>query len=450
MRSFVKSVLNLRFKLLPDRWLHSPTALADYRLLSRSQWWSADEIAAFQLQRIQALVAHAYENSPFHRRRFEQIGLQPGDVRSLDDFRKIPYMTKTDVRGSLEDMKATNFEQLQPILTHTGGTTGAPLSLYRSQATADMRQAVEWRTYDLAGYSFRDLKIYAYGGMGADDQTEPWYEDHRNHVVAINTIRANRERIELFCKLFREKQPRLLTGNIEFYRIMGKYLEAKGVDDIRAEAMFSQGESLTESDREKMYRWFGCPVFDYYGMRENAVSASECHAGSMHVNSEFVHMEFEIDGHPAAAGEQADIIGTSLVNYAMPLIRYKTDDSGVRLGGGCDCGRHLPTMAITGGRGRDFIATRSEMIYINHHATYLLGLSDGVEAIQFYQPSIDRLIIRVQANERYRASDGDRLVVTVRDLIREPIQIAVELVEAIPRTRLGKYRFVVSEVDPVL
>ena len=90
------------------------------------------------------------------------------------------------------------------------------------------------------------------------------------------------------------------------------------------------------------------------------------------------------------------------------------------------------------------------MIYINHHATYLLGLSDGVEAIQFYQPSIDRLIIRIQANDRYRVSDGDRLVVTVRDLIREPIQIAVELVEAIPRTRLGKYRFVVSEVDPVL
>jgi len=450
MKETLKRISHLRFALLPQRMVFPRPLLTYHRQLQASQWWSRDQLLDFQWHKVTELLHLAHRHSPFWRTRFAELGLEPGDIKDFDAYRTIPPITKNDVRDHLEEMKVDHLDQLRPILTHTGGTTGAPLRLYRTQATAAMRQAVEWRTYEMAGYHYRDLKIYATSGSGLAESRETWYEDPRYRIIAVNTLRADVDCMHFFCDLVRKRKPVLFTGNVEFYRVLGKFLERRGIDDIRVRAIFSQGESLTQADRDNLHQWFGARVFDYYGMRENAVSASECDEGAMHINSEFAYMEFENDGRPAEPDTQAEIIGTSLVNHAIPLIRYRTGDYGQHHLYDCPCGRHLPVMSITGGRARDFITTRSKLIYICHQVAYLLEISREVEAIQFYQPNLDELTIRLQTSDTFDPSDAEKLVNATRKIVEDELAVSVERVATIPRTRLGKYRYVISEVDPVL
>ena len=450
MRTLAKKIANSRFAVLPERFIFRPAVLATYRHLLQSQWWPRERIQAYQLEKIRRLVAHAYEKSPFYRNRFDSIGLEPGDIRSFEDFRQIPPLTKQEIREHLGDLQASDLETRRPILTHTGGTTGAPLKLYRCRATADVREAVEWRTYQWAGFHFRDPKLNAFAGRALDDSGEPWYEDPKLRTTSVRINDTDQATFELFARLYRARKPRLLIGILEFYRLLGRWLEEQGIDDIKVAAMFSQGESITETDRENIQRWFGCRIYDYYGMRENAVSAGDCTGGSMHINSEFVYMEFETDGRPAKSGEQAEIIGTSLTNYAVPLIRYRTEDIGEWLDHACPCGRHLPVMKIVGGRARDFVMTPNRAVYICHHVSNLIALAPGIEAIQFYQPDQQRLIVRVQAETPLREDNLRTISEATAAIVHGELRITVEQVETIRRTARGKYRFVISDIDQSL
>lgn len=450
MKALVKNIANLRFRVLPESMIHGAGVVNNYRFLLESQYWSADQLAAYQLRTLRALIVHAYDNSPFYKQRFQQIGLEPGDIRSFDDFRKIPYLTKDDIRNSLDRLKVRDFEKYNPILTRTGGTTGAPITIYRSENTADMRLAVEWRNYRWGGQDYRQRKMSLFPGTSRDIGKEPFFEDPKHRSMTVKTFQADAERMELFRNLYHQYRPSFLMGIVEFYRVLGKYLERRNKLDVKAKALFVQGESVTEEDRRNFERWFGVKIYDFYGMRENVVSATECEENTMHINQEFVYQEFETNGSPAKPGELAHIIGTSMLNYAVPLIRYYTGDMGSLEMATCPCGRQHQTMKIIGGRTRDFISTRSRLIYICHHTTYLLNLSNGIDEIQFYQPDLNNIEIRIVRNDQYQHADAHRLRDAVAKLTNGELNISTKFVPSIPRTRVGKYRFVISEIEPVI
>ena len=443
----LRRLARYRFDLLPRRFVYGSQVLKRYEELLVSQWDSIEQVRQTQLVRLQRLVDHAYKNSPYYHRRLKEIGLEPGDIKSFADYTHIPYLTKNDIRNHLEELKVKDFESYRPILTRTGGTTGAPLKLYRSQNTAEMRQAVEWRNYKIGGFDYRDRKMTLFPGTHDDVKKEPYFEDPKYKAMVVKSFEADDARMQLFRDLFHRYQPRFLAGIPQFYRVLGRYLEKRGYDDMKVEALFIQGEAMIEEDRENFRRWFGATTYDFYGMRENAVSASECSFGSMHINAEFTYIEFENDHRPTASSELGNIIGTNLHNYAVPMLRYETGDLGCWEDESCSCGRALPVMKIIGGRTRDYLTTRSKLIFICHHIVFLLELSNGYEELQFYQPDIDNVIIRLVANKNYNPQDAELLRKEVTQLTGGELQVSVELVDHIPRTRVGKYRFVVSEIE---
>ena len=447
VKGMLRKLANYRFDLLPRSFVYGGEILKRYEELLVSQWHSIEQIRQARLVRLKRLVAHAYQYSPYYNRRFRETGLEPGDIKTLADYARLPYLTKSDIRENLEDLKVKDFDSYRPILTRTGGTTGAPLKLYRSQNTAEMRQAVEWRNYKIGGFDYRDRKMTLFPGTHDDVKKEPYFEDPKYKAMVVKSFEADDARMQLFRNLFLRYQPKFLVGIPQFYRVLGKYVEKHGIDDIQVEALFIQGEAMLDEDRENFRRWFGATTYDFYGMRENAVSASECSHGNMHINEEFTYIEFENDHTPTAAGELGNIIGTSLHNYAMPLLRYVTGDMGTWEDVSCACRRALPVMKIVGGRTRDYLSTRTKLIFICHHIVYLLELTNGYEELQFFQPDIDHVIIRLVANKNYNPEDAELLKREVRQLTGGELEVSIELVKEIPRTRVGKYRFVVSEIE---
>ena len=119
--------------------------------------------------------------------------------------------------------------------------------------------------------------------------------------------------------------------------------------------ILTTGEPLLPSQRLLFEEVFGCPVFDCYASRECGQHACECEAhDGLHINSECLHLEFEMDGVPVKSGQPGHILITDFENYGMPFIRYRIEDMGTALDGDCRCGRTLPRMAVGAGRVRIF------------------------------------------------------------------------------------------------
>ncbi len=425
-----------------SRW--GAAQLKKYQFLLESQWWSKDQLQSYQWQLLHNLLNHAYNNTDFYRKRFDSLGAHPRDIKSLDDFRKLPYVTKDDVRNSLTAMQARNCEQFQPVEIRTGGSTGAPLHMFKSRNAEHMRVAVSWRTLKFGGIDFDTRKVLInHSDAPAHRQ---WHVDFLRQLLLFYSAQTTDRTMSTLLQLSRKFKAESMIASIGFVRVLGEFAERENIRLRHLKAIFVIGEAVSQQERLMVEQRFGCRLYDAYGMRENAVSASECEYGGMHINSEFTLMEFENSGTAAPAGQSARIIGTNLHNFAVPLIRYNTEDLGQHREDGCPCGRGLPLMKIEGGRSRDFIKTKSGYVFVTWHLAQLIDKNMGVAKMQLHQTDISRVIVRIVKRDSFTESDESAIVARLRDLTRGEVELQVQYVADIPRTRLGKFRFVKSDL----
>lgn len=440
----LKKLSAIRFAAVSPASRWGVAQLEKYQFLLESQWWSKDQLQSYQWQLLQNLLNHAYNNTDFYRNRFDSLGAHPNDIRSLDDYRKLPYVTKDDVRNSLTAMQARNFDQFQPVEIRTGGSTGAPLHMFKSRNAEHMRVAVSWRTLKFGGVDFDKRRILI--NHTDSPAHRQWHVDFCRQFMLFYTAQTNDRTMSTLLQLSGKFKAESIIASIGFVRLLAEFAKRENIRLRHLKAIFVIGEAVSQQDRLMVEQCFGCRLYDAYGMRENAVSASECEHWSMHINSEFTFMEFENAGIAAPAGQSATIIGTNLHNYAIPLIRYNTEDRGQLCEDGCPCGRGLPVMKIQGGRSRDFIKTKSGYVFVSWHLAQLIDKDMGVAKMQLHQTDISRVIVRIVKRESFAEADEAAIMARLRDLTRGEVELQLQYVDDIPRTRLGKFRFVKSDL----
>lgn len=445
----------LRYDLMPLPYWYGKEFRKTRAFLEKSQWWNQDRLRKYQWEKIKQLLEHSYQNVPFYQERFKKLGLCPDDIRSFEDFRKIPPLTKDDLKNNLEKLKASNFEKWRPIETKTGGTTGSPVKLYRSKNSDVFVSAIYWRGYNWAGYFYGDKRIgyYPVDRLKGDayKKQKQWVEDYKEKELTIDTSYLDEKAIEFFVRCFKWYKPKAIySSSLSSLKVLATYLCSHKIEEVKPKAVLTVGEVLSDFDREFLESSFKCKVFDRYGMRENTVSAYQCREGNCHINSELALMEFEKEGKPAEAGQLANIIGTNLHNYAVPLIRYSTQDLGYYIDEKCACGRGLPLMKIVGGRSRDFLVTKRGLVAVSSDTTKALGKDLKIDGIQFCQEDLNSILVKVIRRNDYTEEDEILLMKSLNELFKGEFKIDLEYVQDIPRTSLGKYRFVVSKIPAEL
>ncbi|MCJ7508483.1 MAG: hypothetical protein MUO85_07100, partial [candidate division Zixibacteria bacterium] len=377
--------------------------------------------------------------------RFDKLGIKPEDIKNFDDFAKLPVLKKDDVKNNLEKLKAKDFEKHKPILTATGGTTTVPLKLYRSRACEEFRKAVMWRHYNYAGYFFRDGIVHVGCPISYDLNGPLWMEDYKERILSLNTLDLSPKKMDLMIEKMKKWKPRAIYGHSSATVVLARYILDKNIEDMKCKAFFNVGEVFAPYCRRMIEKAFGCKTYDYYGMRENTVAASECKEGSYHIDAELVYMEFEKDGRPAKAGVPSNIIGTNLHNCAVPLIRYLTEDVGAWIENECKCGIKLPLMQIIGGRNKDFIVSRDGLIttYVGYYA-FEHGIN--IKNVQIIQHNLDEITLRVVKGENYTSKDEEDVLKAADTFLRGRFKLKLEYMDKIERTKLGKYRNVICEI----
>ena len=346
-------------KILPND--NSPFFDEKMETMTRAQ------IEALQLERLQATVQHCM-NSPFYRKRFEEAGLKPEDIKTLDDIRRIPFTTKQDLRDTYPFGMASVPLRECTRLHSSSGTTGTPTVILHTQKDLQEWAAQVARNLWMVGLRpddvFQNSSGYGVftGGLGFQ------YGAERLGMLTIPAAAGNSIRQIKFITDFGTTALHAVPSYVtRLYEVM----QSMGVDprrDTKLKVLAIGAEPHSEEQRRRIEEMMGVKAYNSFGMSEMCGPGVgfECQEqNGLHFWEDYYIVEI-VDPEtlePVPDGEVGELVLTSLCREAMPLLRYRTRDLTRVLGRTCPCGRNHVRIDRMRGRSDDMMVLRGVNIF---------------------------------------------------------------------------------------
>lgn len=346
-------------KFIPED--SSPYFNREMETLSRA------EIEALQLQRLQQTVAHCMQ-SPFYKKRFEEIGLKPEAIQSLQDLRKIPFTTKQDLRDTYPFGMASVPLRECVRLHSSSGTTGTPTVILHTQSDLDEWANQVARNLWMVGLRpddvFQNSSGYGMftGGLGFQ------YGAERLGMLTIPAAAGNSLRQIKFMTDFGTTAVHAVPSYVTRLR---EVMDSVGVDprrDTKLRVLAIGAEPHSEEQRRRIEEMMGVKAYNSFGMSEMCGPGVgfECpEQNGLHFWEDYYIVEI-VDPEtlePVPDGEVGELVLTTLCREAMPLLRYRTRDLTRVLGRSCPCGRNHVRLDRMRGRSDDMMVLRGVNIF---------------------------------------------------------------------------------------
>ena len=447
--ALVKRSIGQVYALLPLSLRYGRVLSDAQRLLEESQWWTKKQHARYQLQRLQDLAYHAYHNVPFYRRVFDQLRLTPGSIRSLADWQRLPLLSREDVQRNKLALVARNCRDRALPVT-TGGSTGAPLELFWERGrTRSLERAFMWRQWDWAGFRHGQRSAVV---RGQTVRGALWHYDPIDHQLFVNAYQLSDDNCERIVSRLRRFRPRALHGYPATLTVLATWMARNNVRPIEGLAVLLCGsENLYPSQKGLLAEAFAARPYSWYGHGESCCLAGYCEREDYyHVYSEYGYTELvDESGQPLSwlEGQRGEIVATSFINSAMPLLRYRTGDVAV-VGPEATCGRNYPLLASIEGRQQEYILTE------DGRAIALTGLVFGqhwrafarIRKLQFEQSVPGEVVVRLAVHPAFVKADEVEILAKIQSCV-PGLKVSLEYVEDIATTERGKHLFVKQRLN---
>lgn len=417
--------------------------------LRESQFLPAEVLLDLQGRRLGEMVRHAGRTSPFFRRRFAECGLDPESVKSIDDLKQLPLLTKKDIRENLADILSTSYNPSRLVPAKTGGSTGVALDIFCDPRGIQKRNAAALRSDEWSGWRLGQPLASVWGNPPVartlKSRIRTTFKDRR---IYLDTMRIDSEAIDEFLVQWERMKPGMLYGHAHSIFLFAEELLARGIR-LPINGIVATSMMLIDPERKVIEQAFGTPVTNRYGCEEVSLVACECevHRG-MHLNAEHVIVEFlRDDGSDCEPGEDGRLVITELVNFGMPMIRYEVGDRGIPSSRRCECGRGLPLMESITGRTADFLVAEggfrvAGISIIENSLTRIPGLGQ----MQIIQDQALRLQVNVVPGQGYGEGTEAELTRSLQDMLGKGMAVHLNRVETIPQEESGKYRFTICRI----
>ncbi len=352
-----------------------------------------EALEAIQLRRLQTTLDRVYATVPFYRKRFEEAGLRPVDIKSLEDLSRIPFTTKQDLRDNYPfGMFAVPMDNVVRIHA-SSGTTGQPTVVgYTSRDIGTWAELMA-RSLVAGGGTSGDIIHNAYGyglftgGLGVH------YGAERLGASVIPVSGGNTKRQVMIMKDF---GPTILTATPSYTLHLAEVAQDLGIDfaDLNFKFGIFGAEPWSEKMRAEIERKCGLSAIDIYGLSEviGPGVAIECHEAKKGLHIFEDHFIAEIinpdTGEVLPYGEMGELVFTSITKEAFPVIRYRTRDITRLQPEACVCGRTFVRMEKVSGRSDDMLIIRGVNVFPSQIESVLMEI-DGVEP--HYQLVVDRV-----------------------------------------------------------
>ncbi len=419
--------------------------------LERNAHRTPQELAEDQLARLQFTLGHAAASVPYYRSLFAELGFDPAGVVEVGDLGRLPLLDKETVREQHDRLIAMSGAG-PAIPNHTSGTTGKGLHLLMSLEGYQRSYACAWFHYGWNGIRRGDRVATVAGHpVAAPDDMHPpfWIHDRLERELLFSSQHLMPDTLPSYADALAGFQPTLLRGYPSSIYLLALHLREAGREDIRPRAVYTSSETLFDHQRRVIEEAFGCQAFSYYSNAERVAHILQCAMGRFHVVTETCIVEvLNPDGTPTGPGHEGELVCTSLINPAMPLIRYRIGDTGTVAEGECRCGLHTPTLSSITGRVEDIVVTPDgrHVGRLDHAFKDMLNVREA----QIVQENVDSILVKIAPRDGFGPSDERAIVAELRLRLGPQIGIRFEIVDRIPRLANGKFRFVVSKVPLVV
>jgi phenylacetate-CoA ligase len=406
---------------------------------------SQGDLKTLQREGLKWTVTHAYEGSPFYRKRMDDAAVGPKDIQSLDDLNRLPFTTAQDLKEDYP-FPLLSVPLSEVVRIHaSSGTTGKRKVLCYTQKDIDDWANMFARCYEMAGLTREDRVQIAVGyglwtaGAGFQLGCE------RFGALAVPVGPGNRD---MHCEVMVDLQSTVFCCTASMGLLMAEEIVSRGLKDkVAVKKMIFGAERHSAAMRKKIEEYFGIEEsFDIPGLTElyGPGTGLECqkHEG-IHYWADYYILEI-IDPEtldPVPAGETGEMVVTTLRKEAVPLIRYRTRDLTHLIPNRCSCNSVLPMHGPLLGRTDDMFIIRGVNIYpgqIDALLSQEARVGSEYQVILTRSSGRDYMTIRVERGESMDSSEDDAIAADLQDRMRRRILVrgAVELVDygSLPRT----------------
>ena len=407
-------------------------------------------IRDYQFQAMKTLIAYAYKNTVFYRHRFEEQGVQPGDIKSFDDFARLKPVTREDIQEHSLDIISKEFSRDSLLCGHSSGSTGEPITYYHDRQAYSAGRAAVLAGWELAGKKPGDKMITLWGNR--DTVEDNWSKPgsrikaglYRNKRFPVDKFIEESYFQEILDVLIKQKGG-FIFGYTQPIYMLACHAREQGIKlERKFDGVLTTAEKLLPDQRELMEEVLG-PVFDGYGSREILGKAYQCRERKgYHIvepNLIFEKEDFKDD--------TKEVIVTDLWNFAWPLIRYKIGDLIAGEFGRCTCGCTWKTFETIIGRRNEIMRLPnggflSPMFWVIDDI--MKHYSQGKQR-QVARVSDTKFVFRVQLFKGQDPSFVEDLRAAVAERFKGILETDVEVVESFPLGSSGKHRSMVDETS---
>jgi phenylacetate-CoA ligase len=417
------------------------------------------ELRDLQSDQLQKTVQHAYENVPYYRDQFDEMGVTPEDIQTVDDVSELPFTTKEDFRDEYPDgLFAVDDEDVLRIHA-SSGTTGKPKIVSYTDNDLDIWSEVVARSLAASGAEAGDTVQNAYGyglftgGLGLHYGTE----ELGATVIPIGSGQTQRQ-VELMIDL----ESDVFTCTPSYALYLAETAEEMGHDpaDLPISTIIFGAEPCTDPMREEIEEKLSVDGVDIYGLSEiiGPGVSCECHEAQngLHIWEDHFYPEI-IDpqtGDPVDEGDEGELVLTTLTREALPVLRYRTGDLTTLSYGECECGRTMVRMDNVTGRTDDLLIVRGVNLYpseIEHTILDIDGVAPHYRIDLYEEDNLDVMELTVET-ERSLTRSKQSLEEEVLERLENVLQFTpddLQLVNhgEIGRTEVGKVQRVHDHRD---
>lgn len=436
LKNKIKSFLSY----IPNYYRYGQLYRKKYKFLLESEQWTKEDLKNYQFEQLKKLVKYSYNNVNYYKELFDKYNINP-DIKSINDFKKIPFLTKKIIRNNTNKLISEKYSKHELNYATTGGSTGKPLELYK-----DPRESIYERAfidYALSKHNINNKEWYKKAILRGEIPEEGLYQIIGNNLI-LSSHHIKNKNIDKYIKQLTEFNPHILHVYPSSITLLSKYIIENDIDLklSNLKVILSSSEIFPEIQKKKVQKTFGVEICDLYGNTERTSMALGYSFDNAYVFLPQYGFNEIIDN---------EIISTGFNNYAMPLLRYKTEDMVVKSEKESNYFKNYFSVNRIQGRSQDFIVGKSgilfpivSIIFGQHHIIF-----GKAERIKVVQNKIGKILVKIipKDNISIKESDIKQFILNINKYSNNEFDINVELVASIDKTLSGKHKLLEQNLD---
>jgi phenylacetate-CoA ligase len=417
-----------------------------FQFLKKTEKWNQNEIIDYQNNKLQTLIKHSYTNVPYYKQLFDQIGICPDEIKTVEDLQKIPILTKKEIKSQgINQFTAKNFSKKKLIISSSSGSTGEPLIYYRTIDAYSLNLACNLKGWYNMGYQLGDKYVKISQNPRSNKIKKLQDTLSSNMYLSSNPLNESNFN-KILCKIEKYK-PKVIRCYPDPLIFLANYKKNHPEFKYNPKYIATTGNVLHKEDRKLIESVFQCEIFDSYSCEGNS-TFFECKTHSCyHAFGEYGYSEVvDENGNPIKEGV-GRLISTDLTNLAHPFIRYDTQDFVEINTEKCKCGNNHFSIKKILGRDNEILEMENGKKYIVHNFTGFFqtispNTNASIEQFQVIKKG-GIVIFNIVVNKNYNSSVETYIKNYWENEFECPIEIKV--VEKINISKNGKRRFILNE-----